>query len=88
VDARAVLGTAFGPDLPTVTVDDLPGDRQAQAGSALLAGIGGIDLVEALEDRVELIRRDAAAWPGLENLIALASKLVSVCTIRSASAFT
>ena len=35
-------------------------DRQAQAGAALLAGVGGVDLLEALEDALELVGRDAA----------------------------
>ena len=75
-------------------------DRQAQAGAALLAGVGGVDLLEALEDALELVLRDAAALVddrgraprrrragvdrdgahrASENLIALPTRLVSVC---------
>ena len=42
-------------------VDDGAADGEAEAGSALLAGIGGLDLLEAVEDGLELVLRDAAA---------------------------
>ena len=53
-DARAVLG----PDAAAMRLDDLPGDRQAEAGilaEALVRPVG----VEALEDLLEARRADA-----------------------------
>ena len=38
-------------------LDDLLGDGEAEAGSALGLGIGVVDLVELLEDALQLLRR-------------------------------
>jgi hypothetical protein len=47
--ARAL--PALHPDRALVLLDDLLADGQAQAGPALLARVGLLDLLEALEDR-------------------------------------
>ena len=61
-EAAAAGGGSFGPDASAVAFDDRPTDRQAQAGAALLARVGGVDLREALEDHVQLVDRYAAAF--------------------------
>ena len=43
-------------------LDDAAADGEAEAGAALLAGVGGLDLLEAIEDAVELVGGDAAAF--------------------------
>ena len=43
-------------------LDDAAADGEAEAGAALLAGVGGFDLLEAVEDAVELVGGDAAAF--------------------------
>ena len=40
--------------------DDAAADGEAEAGAALVARIGRVDLLEALEDAVELVGRNAA----------------------------
>ena len=45
-------------------LDDGAADGEAEAGAALLAGVGGFDLLEAVEDGVELVGGDAAALVG------------------------
>ena len=45
-------------------LDDAAADGEAEAGAALLPGVGGFDLVEAVEDGVELIGGDAATLVG------------------------
>ena len=51
----------LGPDPPAVLLDDRRADRQPEPGAALLAGVRGVDLVEAVEDPLQLVGRDAAA---------------------------
>ena len=53
---------ALGPDGAAVLLDDAAADGEAEAGAALLAGVGWLDLLEAIEDGVELIGGDAAAF--------------------------
>ena len=55
---------ALGPDGAAVLLDDAAADGEAEAGAALLAGIGGLNLLESVEDGVELIGGDAAALVG------------------------
>ena len=43
-------------------LDDAAADGEAETGAALLAGVGGLDLLEAVEDAVELVGGDAAAF--------------------------
>ncbi len=43
-------------------LDDAAADGEAEAGAALLASVGGLDLLEAVEDGVELVGGDAAAF--------------------------
>src|ERR1700744_821420 len=39
---------------------DAPADSKTEAGPTFVAGIGGINLLKALEDRLQLVCRDAA----------------------------
>ena len=55
---------ALDADRPAVGLDDAARDRQAQPGARLRAGVVGVDLVEALEDRRELLLRDPAPGVG------------------------
>jgi hypothetical protein len=43
-----------------VLLDDRLADGQSEAGAGLRAGVAGVDLVEALEDLLLLVRSDAA----------------------------
>ena len=52
------------PDLAAVRGGDVLDDREAQAGAAGRAVASGVDAVEALEDAVELVGRDADALVG------------------------
>ena len=52
---------ALGPDGAAVLLDDAAADGEAEAGAALLARVGGLDLLEAIEDGVEFVGGDAAA---------------------------
>jgi hypothetical protein len=64
VEGAALAEGAFGPDVAVVLVDDLATDGEAEAGAALGAGVGGVDLLEALEDELEFIGGDASALVG------------------------
>ena len=57
-------GVALGPDPPAVLLDEAAADGQAEAGAALLAGVRRVDLLEALEDRLQLVGRDATTLVG------------------------
>src|ERR1041384_6230848 len=57
--ARALF--ALDTDAAVVLLDDGLADRQAEAGAALLARVGGVHLAEALEDDAAVRDRDAAA---------------------------
>ena len=46
------------PDGAAVLLHDAAADGEAEAGAALLAGVGGFDLLEAIEDGFELVRRE------------------------------
>ena len=63
-DVEGGSGTevALGPDGAGVLLDDTAADGKTEAGSAFLAGVGGLDLLEAVEDGVELVGGDAAAF--------------------------
>src|ERR1039458_8587769 len=63
-EAAALPWGAVGPEAPAVALDDAAGDGQAETAAALLAGVGDVDLVEALEDRVELVGRYAPTAVG------------------------
>src|SRR5258706_15887527 len=58
-ERRAGALGAGGPDTAAVPFDQMLGDRQAQAGAAVVAGARPIDLIEALEDPRQVIGRDA-----------------------------
>ena len=64
-ERRALCPTlGFHPDAPAVHLDDALGDGEAEAGAALLLGIGAVDLLELLEDARLLAPRDARAGIG------------------------
>ena len=52
---------ALGPDGAAVLLNDAAADGEPESGAAFLAGVGGFDLTEAVEDGVELVGGDAAA---------------------------
>src|SRR5712675_472292 len=62
VEGGAEAEVALRPDGAAVLLDDAAADGEAEAGAALLAGVGGLDLLEAVEDAVELVGGDAAAF--------------------------
>ncbi len=64
VEGGAGAEVALGPDGAAVLLDDAAADGEAEAGAALLAGVGGLNLLEAVEDGVELFVGDAAAFVG------------------------
>jgi hypothetical protein len=61
VEGGAFAQGAGGPDVAAVLGDDGAADGEAEAGAAHGAGVGGVDLLEALEDLLELVGGDAAA---------------------------
>src|SRR5947209_7842789 len=56
-----VAGRGGCPDAPSVLLHDGAADGKAEASASHGAGVGGVDLVEALEDGFELVLGDAAA---------------------------
>jgi len=60
----APTGLAFHPHSPAHESGQQTADRQAQPGAAVLPGIGIIRLLKALEDCLQLVRRDADAGVG------------------------
>ena len=56
-----MIRAAFGPDAAAVLLDDAAAEREAEAGAAEGAGVGGVALLEALEDAFQFFRGDAAA---------------------------
>src|SRR5712692_4274550 len=50
IECRSLAGRGFDPDAPAVHLDDAFGDRQAEAGSALLPSDRTVCLLEFLED--------------------------------------
>ena len=55
---------ALRPDGTTVLLDDAAADGQTEAGATFLTCVGGLYLVEAIEDGVEHVGRNAAAFVG------------------------
>ena len=62
VDGGAGAEVALRPDGAAVLLDDAAADCEAETGAAFLAGVGGLDLLEAVEDAVEFVGGDAAAF--------------------------
>ncbi len=68
VESASGVEISLSPDGSAVLLDDGPADGEAETGAAFPPGIGGLNLVKAVEDGVELVRRDAAAFVrDLEN---------------------
>ncbi len=61
MEGGALAGGAGGPDAASVLGDDAATDGEAEAGAAHGAGVGGVALLEAVEDVLELVCGDAAA---------------------------
>ena len=59
MEGGALVGGAGGPDASAVLIDDAAADGEAQAGAAEGAGVGGVALLEALEDVFEFVGGDA-----------------------------
>src|SRR5581483_9813094 len=55
----AEAGVALGPDLSAERLHQLARDREPEASAAVLAGGRALDLPELVEDRLQLIARDA-----------------------------
>ena len=47
-----------------MAIDDLPGDRQPQAGPVILAGMGFIHFVKTFPDQRQVLRRNPGARIG------------------------
>src|SRR5271170_1994547 len=62
VEGGSGAEVALSPDGAGVLLNDAAADGEAEAGSAFLACVGGFDLLEAVEDGVELVGGDAAAF--------------------------
>ena len=62
VERGSEAEVALRPDGAAVLLDDAAADGKAEAGAAFLAGVGGFDLLEAIEDAVEFVGGDAAAF--------------------------
>lgn len=56
-----MAGVAFGPDIAAMGLDDVLHDRETEAGSALVAGTGGVHTEEAFEDPFQGVARDAGS---------------------------
>jgi len=61
VEGGAPVGVAGGPDAAVVQVDDAAADGEAETSAAHRAGVGGIALLEAIKDMLQLVFRNAAA---------------------------
>ena len=61
MEGGALVGSAGGPDAASVVVDDAATYREAETGAALGSGVGGVALVEAVEDVLDLVSGDAGA---------------------------
>src|SRR5215831_20512591 len=74
-EARAFADFAFRPHAPAVTLDEAPDDRQPKAGAAEFARWAAVDLVEALEDFILVLGRNADAGVLDGNSVALGIQL-------------
>src|SRR5690242_5523624 len=63
-EPRSPPRAALRPDLSTERFDEPSRDGEAEAGAAVLAGGGALDLAELVEDGVQLIAGDARALVG------------------------
>ena len=61
MERGALAGIALDPDLAAHQLGQALADGQAQAGAAVMAGGGGIHLLERFEQAVLLVQRDADA---------------------------
>jgi hypothetical protein len=59
VDGGALAEGAGGPDAASVLGDDAATDGEAESGAADGAGVGGVALLEAVEDVFELVGGNA-----------------------------
>ena len=61
MEGGALVGSAGGPDAASVVVDDAATYCEAETRAALGSGVGGVALVEAVEDVLDLVGGDAGA---------------------------
>src|SRR5438132_14342502 len=61
-EGAAVVGGAFDPEAAAVELDELPGEGEAESGA--FGPLAVRRLLELLEDRLDLLRRDAGAGVG------------------------
>jgi len=61
-EGAAVAGSAFDPEAAAVELDELPGEWEAE--SRAFGSLAVRRLLELLEDRLELLRRDTGAGVG------------------------
>ncbi len=64
VEGSAGTEVALRPDGSGVLLNDGSADGKAETGAALLASVGGLNLLETIEDVVELVSGDTAALVG------------------------
>src|SRR6202034_1308751 len=62
VESGSGAEVALRPDGTGVLLNDAAADGEAETGAAFLPGVGGFDLLETVEDGVELVGGDAAAF--------------------------
>src|SRR5262249_14125553 len=65
IERRSLAWLRFNPNPAAVHLDDALGDRQAEAGPALLAGNRAVGLLELLEDLGLIVRGNPG--PGVAN---------------------
>ena len=60
-EGRSPHRIAFGPNAPRVLLDDRPANGESESAPPLLPRVGSVHLLEAPKDRLQLVRRYAAA---------------------------
>ena len=60
-ESAALANGAFGPDASAMLLDDAAAEGEAEAGAAESARIGGVSLLETLEDVLKFFGGDAAS---------------------------
>ena len=61
MEGGALVGGAGGPDTASVVGDDTATDGEAEASAAFGSGVGGVALVETVEDVFDLVGGNAWA---------------------------
>src|SRR5262249_38270492 len=61
MEGAALVGDAVEPDAAAVGLDEAAADREADSGSAGATGHRAVDAIEAIEDALGVLGRDADA---------------------------